>query len=266
MKRYGFFLVFCLWLLVAPGAGQGVLKSLTVTYLYDNTSASAGVKPDWGFSCLIQGDGNSVLFDAGANPEILRANVAALRVDVSRFNAVVFSHDHADHTAGVAALGERRGLPAFFPASFGEATRAAFAGLGLRLMPVSKETAVLPGFATSDEIGGQLREEALIAEIPDGLVVVVGCAHPGIIPMLKQIARSRNRPIYMVIGGLHLYQTPVEEIKQIVSEFKSMGIAYAGPTHCTGNEGLKLFQEAYGAHFIAGGVGTIIRAPAKDGR
>ena len=266
MKRCGLFMVACLLLLGAHGAGQVSSQSLTITYLYDNTTISGDTKSDWGFSCLIQGNGNNVLFDTGANPDILRANIAALHVDASRINAVVFSHDHADHTAGVEALGRRSGLPTFFPAGFGEATRAAFIRQGLRLMPVSKAAAVLPGFATSDEMGAQIREEALVVEIPDGLVVVVGCAHPGIISMLKQISTSRKRPIYMVLGGFHLLQTPADEVKRIVNEFKAMNIAYAGPTHCTGDEAMKLLKAAYGARFINGGVGTIVRAPVAEGR
>lgn len=185
-----------------------------------------------------------MLFDTGAHPDILRANIAALRIDASRINAVVFSHEHSDHTGGVAALGYRSGLPTYFPNSFGEATRAAFIKQGLRLFPVLKAAAVLPGFATSDEMGVQIREEAPVADIPEGLVVVVGCAHPGILSMLKQISAARKRPIYMVLGGLHLLQTPAAEVNRIAGEFKAMGVAYAGPAHCTGDEAIKLFRAA----------------------
>ena len=65
----------------------------------------------------------------------------------------------------------------------------------------------------------------------------------------------------MVLGGFHLLQTPLEELKRIVGDFKSMGIAYAGPTHSSGDEAIKLFCEAYGDRFISGGAGTVIRAP-----
>jgi 7,8-dihydropterin-6-yl-methyl-4-(beta-D-ribofuranosyl)aminobenzene 5'-phosphate synthase len=263
MKRCGLLIAVCLSLLAARGAGQVSPQPLTITYLYDNTTVSAGTKSDWGFSCLIQANGKNLLFDTGANPDILRANMAALHIDAARIDAVVFSHEHADHTGGVAALGERAGLPVFFPASFGAATRAAFTSQGFRLMPVAQALAVLPGIATSDEIGAQIREEALVAEIPQGLVVVAGCAHPGIIPMLKQIASSRKRPVYMVLGGFHLQQTPADELKRIVADFKALGVAYAGPTHCTGDEAIKLFRTAYGDHFISGGVGTVVPAPVK---
>ncbi len=266
MKRCAAHVVVCLALIGMCGAGQVSAPSLTITYLYDNTTVTGGTKPDWGFSCLIQGNGKTVLFDTGANPDILRANIAALHLDPSLIQAVVFSHEHADHTGGIEAIGKRPGLPAFFPATFGEAVRAAFTKQGFNLVPVSKATAVLPGFATSDEMGTQIHEEALVGEVSDGLVVVVGCAHPGIIPMLTQISASRKRPIYMVLGGFHLLQTPTEEVKRIVGEFKALNIAYAGPTHCTGDEAIRLFRAAYGAHFISGGVGTVVRAPVTEER
>ena len=114
MKRCGLLMVVWRVLLGAHGAGQVSSQSLTITYLYDNTAISDGTKPDWGFSCLIQGSGNTLLFDTGAKADIPRANIAALHVDASRINAVVFSHEHADHTGGVEALGKRAGLPTFF--------------------------------------------------------------------------------------------------------------------------------------------------------
>jgi 7,8-dihydropterin-6-yl-methyl-4-(beta-D-ribofuranosyl)aminobenzene 5'-phosphate synthase len=266
MSHRSLMIAFFTMLFGIPGAGQVGSQSLKITYLYDNTTISDHMKPDWGFSCLVEEYGKDVLFDAGANPDILRANIAALHVDVSRISAVVFSHEHRDHTGGVEALGNRPGLPVFFPAAFGKATRAAFLRQGFLLMPVSTATEVLPGFATSDELGAQIREEALVAEIPEGLVVIAGCAHPGIIPMLKQIAASRKRPLHMVLGGFHLLQTPADEVRRIVAEFKALGVDYVGPTHCTGDAAIRLFQTAYGSHFITGGVGTVVRAPMQSSR
>ncbi len=241
-------------------------QSLTITYLYDNTSVMPGMKADWGFACLVQGNGKNILFDTGANAGVLRTNMALLHVDAAGLDALVFSHEHGDHTRGLEALGQRPGLMTFFPASFGEATRAAFTKQGLQLTPVSRATEIFPGFATSDEMGTQIHEEALVADTQQGLVVIVGCAHPGIVSMLKQISTSRSRPVHMVIGGFHLLQTPAEELKRIVGEFKEMKVAYVGATHCTGEQAIRLFQEAYGEHYIKGGVGTVVRAPIVGSR
>ena len=244
-----------------PAGASAAAGAVTITYLYDNTSSAPGTKSDWGFACLVESNGHRVLFDTGANPEVLQANLAALRVDLERLDAVVFSHDHGDHTAGVAALGARPGLPAFFPSTFSERTRAAFAAQQLKLVPVDAPTEVVPGMMTGGRIGTAIPEHALVADSPEGLVVVVGCAHPGIAEMLRSIAAGRGRPVHAVIGGFHLLQTPPERVAQIVSEIQAMGIASVGATHCTGGAAIDRFRQAYGSRFIEGGVGRVVTLP-----
>ena len=70
----------------------------------------------------------------------------------------------------------------------------------------------------------------------------------------------------MVLGGFHLGQTPADQVKQIIADFRSLGAAFAGPTHCTGDEAIRLFRQAYGDHLITGGVGTVVDAPRTRGR
>ncbi len=244
-----------------PAAAASQAAGVTITYLYDNTAATPGTRADWGFACLVQGHGRTVLFDTGANSEILRHNLDALGVDASAIKAVVLSHDHGDHTAGLAALGSRPGLPVYYARGFNPAAVAAITATGARAVPVSAGVEVFSGFRTSDEFGFSIKEEALIVETPDGLVVLVGCSHPGIVSMLRQIRQSTGRPIHTVIGGFHLLQTPAAEVKRIVAAVQDLGVVEVGPTHCTGEEAIAAFKEAYGDHYIAGGVGTVVRVP-----
>jgi 7,8-dihydropterin-6-yl-methyl-4-(beta-D-ribofuranosyl)aminobenzene 5'-phosphate synthase len=153
-------------------------------------------------------------------------------------------------------IGEHFNLPA--PAT------SALRRIGARRMTVTsdKPVEVFPGFLVSEEISRNgAFEEALVVDTPAGSVVVIGCAHPGIVEMLRRIAETTKRPIYMVIGGFHLLQTPAEDVKRIIADFKAMGIAWAGPTHCTGDEAIRLFREAYGDHFVTGGVGAVVEVP-----
>jgi 7,8-dihydropterin-6-yl-methyl-4-(beta-D-ribofuranosyl)aminobenzene 5'-phosphate synthase len=238
---------------------------VTVTYLYDNTTAAPGTKADWGFACLVETNGRRVLFDTGANPEVLRANLAALKIDVAKLDALVFSHDHGDHTGGVSALGPRPGLPTFFPASFSEATRAVFAGQQMKAIAVTAPADVVAGVATSGQFGTAIPEEALIVDTEQGLVVIFGCAHPGVVEMLRGISSARNRPFHLVLGGFHLLQTPADRVAQIVADFKAMQVTYVGATHCTGEAAIKAFRQAYGTHFVEGGAGRVVKAPIAAG-
>jgi 7,8-dihydropterin-6-yl-methyl-4-(beta-D-ribofuranosyl)aminobenzene 5'-phosphate synthase len=244
-----------------PAMARGQDLGVRVTYLYDNTAAVPGVRADWGFACLVEGRDARLLFDTGTKPDVLTHNAEALHVDLGRLDAVVLSHDHGDHTAGFPALGPRPGLPVFYARGFNPAVVAALRGSGARLVPVSKSVEVLPGFHTSDEFGTTIKEEALLVDTPDGLVVIVGCSHPGIVPMLKQITASTGRPIHTVLGGFHLLQTPADEVKRIVAAFQELGVGRVGPTHCTGPDAIARFKDAYGDRFLQGGVGTVVTAP-----
>jgi 7,8-dihydropterin-6-yl-methyl-4-(beta-D-ribofuranosyl)aminobenzene 5'-phosphate synthase len=253
-------LVLAIQLLPAQGPG------VRITYLYDNTVAVQGTKPDWGFACLVEGRGHTILFDAGTRPEILRGNMTALKVDPAGIQAVVFSHEHGDHTAGIDALPVAPGLPVFLGEHFRlpPPAGAALDRIGARRVVVAagKPATVFPGFVVSGEIAGNgAYEETLVVDTPAGSVVLVGCAHPGIVAMLRQITETTGRPIHMVIGGFHLLQTPPDEVRRIIAEFKALGVAWAGPTHCTGDGAIRLFRETYGDHFTAGGVGTVLDVP-----
>jgi len=247
-------------LLSAQGSG------VRLTYLYDNAAAAPGTKPDWGFACLIEGHGRTVLFDTGARPEIPRQNMTALKVDPTRVQAVVLSHEHSDHTAGLDALPASPRLPVYAGEHFRlpPPAVAALARIGATRIAVTaaRPVEVFPGFTVSEEIARNgAYEIALVVDAPAGSVVVVGCAHPGIVAMLKRIAETTKRPVHMVIGGFHLLQTPADEVKRIIADFKALGVAWTGPTHCTGDEAIRLFREAYGDRFITGGVGTVVDVP-----
>ncbi len=231
-----------------------------LTYLYDNTEAVPEVHADWGFACLVESRGARVLFDTGAKPDVLRHNAEALKADLGRLDAVVLSHDHGDHTAGFPALGPRPGLPVFYARGFSPSVVAALGTSGAKLVPVSTGLEVAPGVRTSDEFGTSIKEEALVIDTPSGLVVVVGCSHPGIVPMLRRIKASAGRPIHTVVGGFHLLQASADEVTGIVAAFKELGVGRAGPTHCTGPEAIRHFKEAFGDRFIPGGVGTVVTA------
>jgi 7,8-dihydropterin-6-yl-methyl-4-(beta-D-ribofuranosyl)aminobenzene 5'-phosphate synthase len=233
---------------------------VTITYLYDNTAAVPGVTADWGFACLVESRGARVLFDTGTKPDVLARNARALGVDLGRLDAVVLSHDHADHTAGLPALGPRPGLRLFHARGFSPEVVARLGTSRATLVPVFKSTEVAPGIRTSDEFGTTIKEEALLIETPDGLVVVVGCSHPGIVPMLQQIRATSGRPIHAVVGGFHLLQTPAAEVSGMVAAIKALGVARVGPTHCTGPDAIRLFESAYKDGFIRGGVGTVVTA------
>jgi 7,8-dihydropterin-6-yl-methyl-4-(beta-D-ribofuranosyl)aminobenzene 5'-phosphate synthase len=90
------------------------------------------------------------------------------------------------------------------------------------------------------------------------MVIITGCAHPGIVQMVEQAIRLTGDPVYLVVGGFHLGQTSQSRITGIVESFKEMGVEKVAPSHCTGNQAIEMFREAYGDAFIDAGAGCVI--------
>jgi 7,8-dihydropterin-6-yl-methyl-4-(beta-D-ribofuranosyl)aminobenzene 5'-phosphate synthase len=258
--------------LVAGAAAAGE-PAARFTILYDNSIAREGVQSAWGFACLVEAHGRTVLFDTGGDPAILKGNLAALAVNTAAIQAVVISHFHGDHTFGAPALAVPRGTPVYTPHSFA-AHREAVAALtsgGMTLVPVTERKVLFEGFAiTSPQsfgraagpVGRQPWEQALLVDTPRGPVMVVGCAHPGVVAMVEQAKREAGAPIHMVLGGFHLMDRTRAEARSVAVALQGLGVAHAGPTHCTGDEAIAAFREVYGDAFVAAGVGRVIEIPA----
>jgi 7,8-dihydropterin-6-yl-methyl-4-(beta-D-ribofuranosyl)aminobenzene 5'-phosphate synthase len=102
-------------------------------------------------------------------------------------------------------------------------------------------------------------EQALVLNTKNGLVVITGCSHPGIVEMLKEIKSAFNKNIYMVIGGFHLLNKSEKETDEIISEIKTIGVVKCGATHCTGEKQIQMIRNAFGTNFVELGVGNSIR-------
>ncbi|MGI6467126.1 MAG: MBL fold metallo-hydrolase [Sphaerochaetaceae bacterium] len=86
-------------------------------------------------------------------------------------------------------------------------------------------------------------EVALVADSPKGLVVIVGCSHPGILSIIKTIENLFSKPIYALIGGIHLYDASDEKREKVLKELVKKKITLLGACHCTGSEALGYLKE-----------------------
>lgn len=238
-------------LLFTPARGQAPAPTpARITILFDAFGPSPGPQLDWGFAAFIEYGGRRVLFDTGNNAETFAANAQALGVDLTRLDAVVISHRHGDHTdglrhllrvnpqvriyvprdeyfGGVTSAGFFRRVEPTLPARMryfqgqvparvphGSPWRAA------HLTLVDSTAAVLPGFRVVRNLAptGQPYDEtpelSLVIQTPGGQVLVVGCSHPGIERILASV-RAQQRPVQLLVGGLHLVETPRTEIERL---------------------------------------------------
>ena len=77
---------------------------LRITVVFNNVPHLADLETGWGFSCLVEGLGKTILFDTGADGEVLLANMRRLELSPKTVETVVISHLHHDHTGGLDAL------------------------------------------------------------------------------------------------------------------------------------------------------------------
>lgn len=263
-----------------------------VTILYDAFSDSKDVVKDWGFSALVEHDGKRILFDTGNNAAILELNVKALGVDLTKLDFVVISHRHADHSTGlkyvlklnptVTVYAPKEGFSQFggtFPKTFLRpvpelpAKTRYFDGRypdelptgqiyeGGKFQLIDTLTEVAPGIfllSTVSKTPGtlELRELSLAVKQPQGLMLVVGCSHPGIDEIL-QAAASIDPHFHMLFGGLHLVTTPEEQIDLLVSNLKDKWkLEKIAPGHCTGEPAFLRLQKAFGENYYYAGAGS----------
>jgi 7,8-dihydropterin-6-yl-methyl-4-(beta-D-ribofuranosyl)aminobenzene 5'-phosphate synthase len=90
------------------------------------------------------------------------------------------------------------------------------------------------------------------------VVVVTGCAHPGIVSMVERAKEMLDRPVDLVCGGFHLLDKSDEQVREIIGQLKALGVRRVGATHCTGERPIALIREAYGADFVPLGVGRVL--------
>lgn len=104
-----------------------------------------------------------------------------------------------------------------------------------------------------------LDDQALIIRTEQGLVVILGCAHRGIVNTLRYAQELMGvELIHTVIGGIHLFRAPEEQVELTIAELKGMGIKRLGVSHCTGLPQASRLAYEFGRSFFFNNAGTLI--------
>jgi 7,8-dihydropterin-6-yl-methyl-4-(beta-D-ribofuranosyl)aminobenzene 5'-phosphate synthase len=228
---------------------------MRITTVYDNEALDPTLASAWGFACLV---GDDLLFDTGGDGRRLLSNMERMGIDPTSIEMVILSHSHGDHTGGLGGLlstGVRPTVyvPRSFPRRFKADVRALTA-----LVEADGPVEIRPGIHTTGEVGSRPVEQALAVETASGLVVVTGCAHPGIVEMVRRAKESVGGEVALVLGGFHLGSTRRRQVKRIIADFRDLGVRQVAPCHCTGDRAIRTFAEEYGDDFVKVGVGRVI--------
>jgi 7,8-dihydropterin-6-yl-methyl-4-(beta-D-ribofuranosyl)aminobenzene 5'-phosphate synthase len=272
------------------------LAQVQITVLYDAFGKDSAMQKDWGYAAFIEYGGKRILFDTGNNPDILAQNAKAKGIDLSKLDFVVMSHRHGDHMGGLAyLLSVNPKAPIYAPKeSFGvygadlpstfyrkdaslppeqryysgappEVMRFGSAWPSANFQLVDKNTEIAPDIylvaLVSDKPGTlEMRELSLVIDTSEGLVIVVGCSHPGIDKIVES-ATAINPHVHFIAGGFHLVVASDPDIEKIVTALHDrFKVEYVAPGHCTGEPAFTALKKAFGDHYVYAGLGTMLTA------
>jgi 7,8-dihydropterin-6-yl-methyl-4-(beta-D-ribofuranosyl)aminobenzene 5'-phosphate synthase len=219
---------------------------------------------NWGLSLLL---GDDLLFDTHGVSAILMRRMREERVDVFGIRDIVISHDHWDHTNGLwGFLLQNRAVNVHVCPHAGEALTRNIEVFGGSVRTCGGFQSIRDGLVTTGELpaalnGNTLYEQALVLASAAGLVVVTGCAHPGIVTILEKVRQWSREKIYLVLGGFHLLDARDAEILRVIDRMKDLGVANVAPTHCTGEQATVLMKHHFGSRFVEIRNGSNVEIP-----
>jgi len=235
---------------------------MDVGIVINNRVINSEFSNGFGFSCLT---GNRILFDTGESAEYLFNNMSLMNIDVLDIEAVVISHDHWDHTGGLwEVLKRRKGLKVYACPHFSEEFKERVKRLQGELREADRFIKISKNIFITGEIPGvycnqYMPEQALIIKTENGITVITGCAHPGIVKIVERVKEEFSKErLNLVLGGFHLMDKDKRVIEIIVERFKELGVKQVGPTHCSGKEAERIFQGAYKNNYLTISAGQTI--------
>lgn len=275
-----------------------------ITVLVENTvGLPAGLVGEWGLALLVETGGKTILFDTGGRGNIV-ANAQALGVDLKKVDALVLSHGHFDHTGGIREFLRVRGrLPVYihpdlFAPHYSAQPRERYIGvpfrreelesLGAEFAEIREPKEIAPGLWVSGEVprktafekgdvnlfcleGGQkvpdpFRDDmSLYCVTEEGLVVILGCAHAGVVNIVEYARQVTGKDrVYGIIGGTHLGPVPKEQKEATIAYLKELNLSFLAANHCTGLPMMAYLSAAFGSVFHFAPAGTTFTLPIRE--
>ncbi|MFA5294634.1 MAG: MBL fold metallo-hydrolase [Methanoregulaceae archaeon] len=264
--------------------------------LVENNPGHPGLRHQHGLALLIRSGGRQILFDTGQDGTFLE-NAAMLGIDIRDVGITILSHGHYDHGGGLGAFLAmntaspvylRRGADGEFYARdflryrYNGLDSSLFSRFPDRFIWVESDQEIAPGIhlLTSFErhyalpagnrrllVKRQNRYEKdpfshellLVIDEQDGIVVVTGCGHSGILNMLPAAQkRFPDKPLKAVIGGFHLAGNPLswtggvstDGIRAIAGQLRTTGCRNVITGHCTGSRAARILETELGERMV----------------
>ncbi|MCK9467132.1 MAG: MBL fold metallo-hydrolase [Candidatus Absconditabacterales bacterium] len=212
----------------------------SITIVAENTCLMNNILAQHGVSFWIKYYGKNYLFDCAQIFEGLEYNFKELNLNPEKLDGIIISHDHYDHVHALPKFIEKyKTKKIYVPKDFKSLENK-------NIIKVDNYWEIEKGFfLTGSMDGGNAKEQSAILDFgKKGIMIIVGCSHPGIINIVENAIKiTGNKKIMGIIGGLHLVESSYEEIMNIVEYLKKIDISFIIPGHCTGNDAVNILRK-----------------------
>ena len=259
-------------------------STIAITVLMENQSPDEQLAVEHGLSFHLQAGSQQILFDTGQSGAFID-NAQTLEIDLEELSTVVLSHGHYDHTGGLERLlsTERNFAIHAHPDavitrySIRDAANPRMVGIPAGSLQALRDhgfsetaawttisqgihiTGAVPRVTTYEDTGGPFfldsqqnvpdpitDDQALCFEGSEGLIIVLGCAHAGIINTVRYCRKmTGNDHVHAIIGGFHLLNASAERMERTIQALREINAPLLAPCHCTGEEQTKQLSEAF---------------------
>ncbi|MFX0094454.1 MAG: MBL fold metallo-hydrolase [Candidatus Hodarchaeota archaeon] len=242
---------------------ESLVDSVKITVLIDNYPNGTLDAP-WGLSIFIETPDLAILFDAGSDPNSLRKNTEKLGINLSQLDLVVISHGHRDHVHGFSYIPEQSpNITVFVPKYMPSVPKELITSLNVTIVEVDSTYAITDDIVIIGGFYDPVNEQSLAINVKGlGLIIFVGCSHPGVDNIVQKAIDDLGIRLYALIGGFHLIGEGEGDIAILVDELLATNLIKICPTHCSGDIIRNYLQTNYPSHYeeIKVGYSTIFQS------
>jgi 7,8-dihydropterin-6-yl-methyl-4-(beta-D-ribofuranosyl)aminobenzene 5'-phosphate synthase len=259
---------------------------IKITSLAENTTYRHGCLAQHGQSILIETDNYKLLFDVGEVLGAVEHNLSQLNLNLDEIDDILISHRHIDHIGGLKNMlpklkNQRLFLPLqmgqpqiknhpykynFLPKNENGEHNLAISQEDSKIINSYKNRVVIDkdgkelsnNIFTTGCVGEYMMEQAIVIDQEKlGIVVVLGCSHPGVEELIKKAMKvTGNKKLRGIIGGMHYTDYSNEEMQKHAKIIKNMNPEFIMPAHCTTVDGARVLSEVIGDKVVLSKTGT----------